>query len=307
MTAAAAALSLGQAVREAARELAAADLPSPDLDARVLAAHAAGLDAAGLIVASRDPAGTVADVLRGYVARRIAGEPAARILGRREFWGMDFAVSPETLVPRPDSETVVEAALAMIDAGPGRGAALRVADLGTGTGCLLIALLSELPAATGIGVDISPGAVATARANAAANGLESRATFTAGSWTGPLDGGFDAILSNPPYISTGDIAGLAADVRDHDPLAALDGGGDGLDAYRALLPGAVAALRPAGFAVLEVGVGMANDVADIAVRAGLTVLSARCDLEGRDRAVIAVKDDENCAVQKPLGKDWRTG
>ena len=172
--------------------------------------------------------------LEEFARRRLAGEPVARILGEKEFWGLPLQLSSATLVPRPDTETVVELALELLRAGGDLDRPLRIADLGTGSGAILLALLSELPAAQGFGTDISAAALQTAAANAARAGLSERATFIACDYASGLSGPFDLIVSNPPYIRSADIDGLAAEVRDHDPLAALDGGADGLDAYRAL-------------------------------------------------------------------------
>jgi release factor glutamine methyltransferase len=218
-----------------------------------------------------------------YAARRAAGEPLSRILGRREFWGLEFALSPETLDPRPDTETIVEAALAAF-AGR-RGEALRIVDFGVGSGALLAALLSELPAARGVGVDLSPGAAAQARANLESLGLEARAEIRVGDWAEGLDGPFDLIVANPPYIRSGDIAGLAREVRDHDPRLALDGGADGLDAYRALTPQIARLLAPAGRFLVEVGAGQADAVKALATAAGLADLATHRDLAGVERVV----------------------
>ncbi|HLI19898.1 MAG TPA: HemK/PrmC family methyltransferase, partial [Stellaceae bacterium] len=204
--------------------------------------------------------------------------------GSREFWSLDFALSPETLDPRPDSETLVGAALGDV---ADRTAELRVVDLGTGTGCLLLALLSELPAARGIGIDISPGAVATARANAAALGLAHRAEFRIGGWDCPIGDAADVILANPPYISTSEVAALPREVLAYDPVAALDGGPDGLTAYRALGPAIRRILASAGKAYIEIGDGQARAVALILAESCLRVTAARRDLAGTDRCLIA--------------------
>ena len=184
--------------------------------------------------------------LAEYARRRLAGEPVARILGEKEFWGLPLQLSSATLVPRPDTETVVELALQLLRAGGDLDRPLRIADLGTGSGAILLALLSELPAAQGFGTDISEAALQTAGANAARAGLSGRATFIACDYASGLAGPFDLIVSNPPYIRSADIDGLAAEVRNHDPMAALDGGADGLDAYRALIPQAAGLLAPGG-------------------------------------------------------------
>ncbi|AMJ63166.1 peptide chain release factor N(5)-glutamine methyltransferase [Bosea sp. PAMC 26642] len=224
------------------------------------------------------------DRLDDLAARRLAGEPVWRIVGEREFWGLPFKLSPETLEPRPDSETIVEAALEALD--PRRDEPLAILDLGTGTGCLLIALLSEYGGARGIGIDMSGQACATARGNAERNGVAARASFRKGNWTEGLDEAFDLVVSNPPYIPAGDIAGLSREVREHDPRLALDGGQDGLDAYRALARGLPGVLSPRGIVVLEIGAGQADDVIAIMNLAGFVHQGGRHDLGGHLRALI---------------------
>ena len=268
-------MTLGEVVAKAAAAL------GDRREARLVVAAALGLDPAaafGWPERSVDEAGRARAA--EFVRRRAAGEPLSRLRGTREFWSLDFALSPETLDPRPETETVVAAALETI---PARGAPLRLLDLGTGTGCLLLALLSELPGAWGVGIDRQAGAAATARQNAAALGLASRACFVAGDWGAGLAGEFDLIVSNPPYIATGEITTLPAEVR-HDPRRALDGGPDGLDAYRALAPDLARLLR--GIAVIELGAGQAPAVSAIMRAAGLDVRATRSDLAGIDRCLI---------------------
>lgn len=224
--------------------------------------------------------------LSEFGARRLAGEPVWRIIGEREFWGLPFRLSPATLEPRPDSETIVEAALDAL--GPRRHDSLAVLDLGTGSGCLLIALLSECRGARGLGIDLSAEACTTARANAVKNGVGARATFREGDWTRGLDGGFDLVVSNPPYIPEGEIAGLAREVREHDPHLALSGGHDGLDAYRALARGVPRVLAAGALLVLEIGAGQEQDVIAIMAEAGLLHRASRSDLGGHPRALIFV-------------------
>lgn len=249
--------------------------------------HALGLDRSGLLIA-RDRLLTAAErtALDGLIARRCAREPVSRIVGRREFWSMDFVLSPATLDPRPDSETVVEAALASIG---DRRAPLLLADLGTGTGCLLLALLSELPAARGVGVDRSALAADTARANATRLGLAERAGFVVGDWSAALAGGFDLVVSNPPYLATAEMADLAPEVGRFDPALALDGGGDGLAAYRAIAADLDRLLAPGGRVVLEVGQGQAPAVSALLDGAGLSGIAVRPDLAGIERAVCGQK------------------
>jgi release factor glutamine methyltransferase len=215
--------------------------------------------------------------------RRAAGEPVSRILARREFWGLPLMLSPEVLDPRPETETLVEAVLA--EFGRERAAPLRLLDLGAGSGALLCALLTEFRAATGLAVDISAAAAAQARANLAACGLGARADVIGGSWGAALDGRFEIIVSNPPYIASAAIGGLAAEVRDHDPRLALDGGRDGLDAYRAIAPQVPRLLGPDGRFFLEVGAGQAGGVLAILAAEGLAEPATYADLAGLTRVV----------------------
>ena len=263
------------------RALDAAGIDNPALDARVLLTYVLGIDPVALAAYPETALGEDgARRLRGAAERRLAREPVARIVGEREFWGLPFALSPETLVPRPESETVVETALRHR---PER--TRRVLDLGTGSGCLLVALLHEIPGATGIGVDRSHAALVTARSNAARNGVADRAFFFACDWGAALDEGFDLIVSNPPYIASGVIQGLEPEVRAHDPLLALDGGADGLSAYRAILDQAAGLLAPAGVVALEIGFDQGATVAGLGRGAGLEVLEVARDLGGQPRAI----------------------
>ena len=281
--------------RALAQRFHVAGIDSPELDARLLVAHALGLDhaalaAAGSRVLDRDETEAIAALAR----RRLAREPVARILGGKEFWSLALRVDAATLVPRPETETVVEAALAAIDAEGARSSALRIADLGTGCGALLLALLTELPRATGIGTDISPAALAVAHDNAARLRL-TRAAFLAGDMSAALSGPFDIIVSNPPYIPSGDIAALVPEVRDFDPRLALDGGGDGLDFYRVIAAAAPGLLGPDGLVVVELGVGQAPAVSALFSAAGLATSPPRPDLNGVPRALLARKDAKNGA------------
>jgi release factor glutamine methyltransferase len=268
-----------------------AAIESAELDARILTGHALGLDLTGLIsAAQRQLTPDESAHLEEFARRRLAGEPVARILGEKEFWGLPLRLSSATLVPRPDTETVVELALELLRAGGGLDRPLRIADLGTGSGAILLALLSELPAAQGFGTDISEGALHTAAANAARADLSERATFVACDYASGLTGPFDLIVSNPPYIRSTDIGGLAAEVRNHDPLAALDGGADGLDAYRALIPQAARLLAPGGSLVVEAGQGQSGPIEAFMTNAGLTPATApKADLAGIPRAVAGHK------------------
>jgi release factor glutamine methyltransferase len=286
-----AAPTIEAARRALAARLKSAAIESAELDARILTGHALGLDLTGLIsAAQRQLTPDESARLEEFAGRRLAGEPIARILGEKEFWGLPLQLSSATLVPRPDTETVVELALELLRTSGGLDRPLRIADLGTGSGAILLALLSELPAAQGFGTDISEGALQIAGANAARAGLSNRATFIACDYARGLTGPFDLIVSNPPYIRTADIDGLAAEVRDHDPAAALDGGADGLDAYRALIPQAARLLAPGGSLVVEAGQGQSGPIEAFMTNAGLTPATApKADLAGIPRAVAGHK------------------
>lgn len=269
---------------ELRRAFSAAGIGSPALDARLLVAAALGTGPTSLIANPDAPLGPgEAERLGSFAARRLAREPVARILGETEFWSMPFRLSPDTLAPRPDTETVVEAAL---DAARSTGVPPTLLDLGTGSGCILVALLSELSAAFGVGIDRSPGALATARINADMNGVGGRALFSAGDWGASLDGRFGLIVSNPPYIRAGDIPLLDPEVARFDPAAALDGGPDGLDAYRAILADAARLLAPAGRVVLELGHDQADAVRALAEAEGYRVGAVTTDLGGHRRAIV---------------------
>jgi release factor glutamine methyltransferase len=257
-------------------------------EARILLEEATGLDRAALLREGRRRLGEPdAAALDGWLARRLGGEPLWRVLGTREFWGLPFTVTPDVLDPRPDTETVVEAALA---ATSGRHSEpLRILDLGVGSGAILGALLHALPYACGVGVDLSLAACRVAAGNMARLGLAERATVMNGRWADALgpDAAFDVVASNPPYIETDVIPTLDPAVRDHDPHLALDGGGDGLMAYRAVAAAMPRLLRPAGVAVLEVGIGQAVAVSRLMEEAGLGSCTLRRDLAGVDRVVVA--------------------
>jgi release factor glutamine methyltransferase len=285
----------GQTVEAARRALTArfrsGGIDSAELDARMLVGAVLGLDLTGMITAA-DRLLDCGESLRleDFTRRRLAREPVARIVGHKEFWGLPLQLSPATLVPRPDTETVVELALEMLRNDGASRRPLRIADLGTGSGAILLALLSELPGAYGFGTDISEEALQTAGANAARAGLADRATFVACDYATGLSGPFDLIVSNPPYIRAADIAGLAAEVRDYDPRAALDGGADGLDAYRALIPQAAGLLAPGGALVVEAGQGQSGPIQGLMTAAGLTPAGApKADLAGIQRAVAGRK------------------
>jgi release factor glutamine methyltransferase len=273
-------------LRPAAETLEAAGVEDAAREARLLLALATGV-AAGMLVV--DPGRIVsdedADAFTGMLARRAAREPFSQIAGVREFWSRDFIVTPDVLTPRPDSETLIETALAMK---PDRAAALRVLDLGTGSGCLLLTILAEYPNATGVGVDLSANALAVAAENASRLGLAARVDFVTGGWDAAPPDPFDLVLCNPPYIRSADIESLAPEVRQYDPVLALDGGGDGLENYRALAPVLKRVLSPAdGLALVEVGAAQDVDVKEIFEDAGLSVPAVRNDLAGIGRCVVA--------------------
>lgn len=290
-------LTVGRAHALLAQELRTAGLDTPGLDARHLVAAASGLHTGGVLTEPhRLLAPRQASQLADFARRRLAREPVSRILGRRGFHALDLAITPDTLDPRPETETLVEGVLSLLrtgDLAPGvgpDGAGLRLLDLGTGSGAILLALLAALPGATGLGTDRSAAALAVAAGNARALGLEARAAFQHADWLEAVSGSFDVIVSNPPYIATGDLAGLAPEVRAFDPAGALDGGPDGLAAYRALVPPALGALPEGGWLCLEVGAGQAADVLAIgeaATASGLSIAATHLwpDLGGIERCV----------------------
>jgi release factor glutamine methyltransferase len=286
---------VGQTVETARRALTArfksSAIDSSEIDARLLAGAVLGLDLTGLITAAhRQLTANESTRLEDFARRRLRGEPVARILGHKEFWGLPLKLSTATLVPRPDTETVVELALELLRADGASSRQLRIADLGTGSGAILLALLSELPNAQGFGTDISAAALQTAETNAAHAGLSDRATFIACDYASGLSGPFDLIVSNPPYIRSADIADLAAEVREYDPRAALDGGADGFDAYRALIPQAARLLAPGAALVVEAGEGQSGQINALMTAAGLTPAGApKADLAGIQRAVAGRK------------------
>lgn len=264
----------------AARRLKEAGCDTPDLDARVLLQAATGLTREDIILfpGSR-PEAEALQRFHSFLARREGREPVSRILGEREFYGRAFRVTPDTLDPRPDTETLVEAALALMTR------TARVLDLGTGTGAIIISLLAERPDATGVAVDVSPAALAVALDNAIRHGVETRLEFLEGSWLAPVSGSFDLIASNPPYIPEGEIAGLAPDVRNFDPGLALSGGIDGLEPYRIIAARAAPRLTREGHVLVEIGAGQAGDVERIFVARGFRPSRRYRDLGGHERTL----------------------
>ena len=276
--------SVGAFLCQAGQVLRAAAVEAPRQEARLLLAHAMGCRQEDLLRDPRAPVPPEAEArFRRSLAARARHAPMAYLLGEAGFWTLDFLCTPATLIPRADTETLVEAAL---EAFPDRAAVRRVLDLGTGTGALLLAVLSEFPGAFGIGVDRNAEAAALARANAGRNGLADRAALLAGDWGKALSGRFDLVLSNPPYIESAAIPGLMPEVALHEPALALDGGPDGLNAYAALAAALPALLAEGGRAVLELGAGQQEPVEALMRAAGLRPLGCRADLGGIPRALV---------------------
>jgi len=265
-----------------------AGIEFPDIDARLIVGHALGLDRTALMTnGDRLLRTDEIAAIDALAARRLRHEPVSRILGRKEFWSLPLDVSDAVLVPRPDTETVIESALDFIERDRLRLATLRLLDIGTGSGALLLALLTELKNAGGVATDISPAAIGIARGNAERLGLAPRCTFVVCDIAGGVAGPFDLIVSNPPYIAHADIAALEPEVRDYDPALALDGGIDGLDAYRAIAAQAIHLLAPRGRLIVELGAGQEQAVRNLFIGAGLTVTDVRADLAGIPRALSA--------------------
>jgi release factor glutamine methyltransferase len=279
-------VSVSKALRLVAQAFRAASIVEADVDARVLVGHALRLDRAKLIAQSdRTLEAREVTVISALAARRLRHEPVSRILGQKEFWSLPLSVTPDVLVPRPETETVVEGALDFVERGGLRMEKLRIIDIGTGSGALMLALLQELPNAIGTGTDVSKVALEVARANAAHCGLERRCSFVACDIASGVQGPFNLVVSNPPYIAHDEIASLAPEVRDYDPTVALDGGDDGLAAYRAIAAEATRLLAPGGRLFVELGAGQESAVRALFTNAGLTVGAARKDLAGIPRVL----------------------
>jgi release factor glutamine methyltransferase len=280
--------TVAYARRAVAQSFRQGGLSTPDLDARILICHVLGLDHAALVARSEHTLSAAqARAITALSTRRLAREPVARITGKKEFWGLAFGLVPDTLVPRPDSETVVTAALAAIDRSARRTDALRILDIGTGSGALLLALLSELPAAQGVATDVSLAALTCARQNARTLNLADRSAFVLCDQASALGGPYDLGVANPPYVGHDEIAGLEPEVRDYDPPCALDGGADGLDAYRAIATDAKRWLKPHGRLVVELGIGQIDAVLAIFSGAGLVQdAPPEYDLAGIARAIV---------------------
>ncbi len=288
----AAGMPAGEALRVLSGTFRAAGLATPALDARVLLLEVLRIGHATLIADPERPlTGEEAARISVLVARRLSGEPVSRILGRREFYGRDFRITPDVLDPRPDTETLVEAALEVVRRRAPSGEGILLLDAGSGSGAIIVTLLAELPQAHGVAVDISPAALAVTLENAQAHGVRNRLLAVCGSWLEPFaEEVFDLIVSNPPYIPDADLDGLDREVIEHDPRLALTGGSDGLDAYRALAGRAVSVLREGGQLIVEVGIGQAEKVRALFLEAGLAGaegVTVRHDLAGVARVVMA--------------------
>lgn len=277
-------MTISELLQQAASMLRHAHIDTAVLDARLLMRHVLGVTREQLLL-EQDRSLRLADrqQFEALVARRVNREPMAQILGRREFWGLDFKVTKDTLDPRPDSETLIEA---LLECKPNRGQKLRILDLGTGTGCLLLSALSEYPQATGVGVDMSSQALEVARENAASLGFTNRAEFKKSDWNSEINGVWDVVLGNPPYIPTEEISRLSPEVAQFEPHTALDGGGDGLQCYLRITRFLPEILADDGVALLEVGAGQASDVAAMALDVGLNVTGIAHDLAGIGRCVM---------------------
>ena len=287
--------TVGEVLDEAAAALAAAGLEEPRRLARRIMTEALGLSPAEVFAHPQRHLGEEERIrIAAIAARVIAHEPLSRIIGHREFWGLEFALSPDTLDPRPESETVVEAVLARLT---DREKSYRFLDLGTGSGCLLLALLSEYPNARGFGVDVATGAALTARHNAVRLGVGERAQFVVGNWGAALGGGFDVVVANPPYIASLALTSLPPEVRAHDPRGALDGGADGLDDYRRIMPDLPRLLRAGGLVAAELGLGQAEAVAEMIGEGGLAVDGIAADLAGIARVIVARRPGYTAAPQ----------
>lgn len=268
-----------QAMAAAAARLRAAGVDDPGRDARVLLAHAARIEASRVtLIAPEDLAPDIAERYEHLIALRAVRVPVSHLLGEREFYGRRFKLSREVLDPRPETETLIEAALAQ----PFQN----VLDLGTGSGCLLVTLLAECQTATGVGSDLSEAACLQASANAVLHRVQARAQILQSDWFADIDGQYDLIISNPPYIALDEMDGLAAEVRDHEPHMALSDGGDGLGAYRQIAAGMMAHLAPGGRVLLEIGPTQAPAVMALLAQQGLTGLRVIPDLDGRARVIV---------------------
>lgn len=280
------AATLGGLVAHAKRALQQAGKLEAALDARLIVEHAAGAGRTDLVLdPARPVAAGAAEAVLSMLARRLAGEPVHRIIGQREFYGLRLALSPDTLEPRPDTEALVDLALPFVQAAVQRGGGCRILDLGTGTGAVALALLSAQPRATALATDISTGALVMATSNADMAGCRARMDVVRSHWYDAVEGRFDVIVSNPPYIASNEIGSLAPEVRDHDPRRALDGGADGMDAYREIAAGAARHLEAGGTVAVEIGIGQETVVEAIFAGRGFRRLGSKRDLGGVLRAL----------------------
>jgi release factor glutamine methyltransferase len=277
-------ISIAEALKRATARLAAAGIESARLDGRVLLAHVLGLSSNEVALSQQELAGEQQNAFEALVARRAEKEPVAYIVGTKEFYGLQFEVGPGVLIPRPDSETLVEQALREF---PDHYAALEVLDLGTGTGCLLLCFLAAYPNAMGLGIDRSATALEWARRNVQRLGLQNRAQLRQGDWNELPPRAYDAFFANPPYVATADLQ-VSDDLR-HEPQAALDGGPDGLSAYRSITPLLPTLLSPGGKVFLEIGAGQAPSIAKLLKAHGLKVLRTAEDLAGIPRCIVAAR------------------
>lgn len=277
-------MNVSELHRKLRDDLAAANIETPEREARLVIQYACGIDASAFIAHPDAPlTHDQVHAANNMAAQRLTGRPLSRILGYREFYGLRFNLSGDTLDPRPDTEILVDAAIKWLDEHP---AARRVLDLGTGTGCIPISILANVPDARAVAVDVADGAVAAATANAALNGVSDRMTVIKSNWTDALDGQvFDLICSNPPYIPSRDILSLEDSVQNHDPILALDGGADGYDAYRHLFMAIKSHLAPGGIALFEIGAGQLADLRRLSMKSGLDVVSTLMDYGGIPRVV----------------------
>jgi release factor glutamine methyltransferase len=276
-------VTIGASLDDAARRLREAGLDNARLDARLLLAHALNQSASEVIDPAREFGGAQRERFAAMLRRRLAREPLAYIVGHKEFWSLDFEVGPGALIPRPESETIIEELIRLV---PDRNTPLELLDLGTGTGCLLLAALTEYPRARGTGIDASEEALIWARRNVAKLGLETRCSLSLADWGRIIEGSYDAILANPPYIRSGDIAALAPEVSRYEPVPALDGGPDGLAAYREVAARIAPLLKPDGVLLGEIGEGQGTQVASILAAAGIGTAKIVEDLARIPRCVV---------------------
>lgn len=282
--------TLAALLRYARQRLSRAGLAEAALEARLLVEHFTQTDRTMVLAhPERAVSEPEARAIAGALDQRIAGVPVHRIIGKREFFGLTLRLSPETLEPRPDTEALVELVLPVLKRLAASGAC-RILDLGTGTGAIALALLQQLPFATALGTDIQPGALETAAANADLNGLGRHFDTKVSNWFAEIDGRFHAIVSNPPYIASKEIATLSREVREHDPIQALDGGADGLDAHRIIADQAAAFLEPGGVVAVEIGYDQRDSVKALFEAQGFAVAGQSRDLGGHDRVLMFSPD-----------------